>query len=246
MNFQYQINYDSSLLRGKDDPLTPRPWDLRKEILVLANHNKNLLDVGCGTSFKLVPIAHYFNEVFAVDINHQMVLKSKYLLEKNKIKNTTLLTANSNCLPFANNSFDIITHMLSRFNAKEIFRVLKPNGTVVVEYPGCEDKKEFKKIFGKDAQGWRGQFIDFEKEAFIDNIYKQFNQYFSCVVIKSGFWNTFYTEEGIIELLKYTPTIRNFNIELDKQSIGTVLKLFTTKQGIKLNQNRILIYAANH
>ena len=31
-NHNYESTYDSSLLRGIDDPKTPRPWDLFNEI----------------------------------------------------------------------------------------------------------------------------------------------------------------------------------------------------------------------
>lgn len=245
MSFQYNVNYDSSLLRGKDDPSTLRPWDLRREVLKHSGNHKKLLDVGCGTSFKLIPIAPAFEEVTAVDINQKMVCASRKLFIDKEIKNTNLITADSNFLPFLDNSFDVVTHMLSRFNLRETQRVLKPQGVVIVEYPGCEDKKEFKKLFGKDHNGWRGQFINDEPEIFLDKIHQQFKQYFSSVIIKNGFWNTFYNREGVIELLQYTPTIRDFNKVSDNDAVNEACEMFMTPQGIKLEQNRVLIYATN-
>ena len=133
--------------------------------------------------------------------------------------------------------------MLSRWNINELYRVLKPHGVVVIEHIGCEDKKEFKFLFGKDKDGWRGQFIKFQREEYLQYYQNIFNKLFDSVSIQNGYWNTSYTEQGLLDLLKFTPTIRNFDLNRDESALKYAIKIFNTPNGIELTQNRILIYA---
>jgi len=245
MNFEYEVEYDSLLLRGIDDPTTPRPWDLSKEILRYAHPHKTLLDIGCGTGFKLVYLSSYFKEITGLDVKFNMLSRAKKIFKKNQVCNIKVIQGNGYVLPFKPHQFDVVTCMLSRWSVEEIFRVLKPGGVVIIEHPSCEDKKNFKLLFGRDKEGWRGQYLNDEKEHFLDNYLKIFKKFFREVTIQNGFWNTFYTEQGILELLEYTPAIRGFNKTLDAQTIENGIKQFHTENGIRLEQNRILICAKN-
>ncbi|SRR5579883_665069 len=246
MTFSYVSNYDSTKLRGMDDPLTPRPWNLSDEIIKIASADKKLLDIGCGTAFKLIPLAPYYAEIIGVDISQDMVNAAKILVKKNKLPNLKIIHGDSSHLPFANNTFDVITCMVSCWDIPEIFRVLKPEGVVIIEHIGCEDKKEFKLLFGKDEQGWRGQFLDYQKDEFLDSFYKKFSLLFNSVSITEGYWRTLYSPDGLLELLKFTPTIRNFNLNSDIPIFQKWLAQLENKEKIPLIQNRILIKAKNH
>lgn len=243
MTFTYNRKYDSSLLRGIDDPTTPRPWNLFEEIIHYSNPQKTLLDIGCGTGFKLVHLSSYFKEITGFDISLDMLTCAKQIFKKNQINNIDLIQGNSQMLPFEKHQFDVVTCMLSRWSIEEIFRVVKPNGVVIIEDIGCEDKKEFKILFGKDKEGWRGQNLNYEKNNFLESYRQMFTQFFKKVSLCNGFWNTFYTETVILELLTCTPTIRAFHPHLDEAAIKNALEKFQTPQGIKLQQNRILICA---
>lgn len=246
MSFSYVSKYDSSNLRGIDDPDMPRPWDLTNEIIRTAGNHKKLLDIGCGTAFKLIPLSLHFSEITGIDVSQDMINAATALVNKNNIFNIKLIHADSSKLPFDDNTYDVITCMLSRWDINEIVRVLKPNGAVIVEHIGCEDKKDFKIIFGKDEHGWRGQFLEYNKEEYLQSFYKQFSHFFDSVSITNGFWRTHYSNEGILELLQFTPTIRNFSMDADFPVLQKSLDKFKTSQGIPLIQNRILIHAKNH
>src|SRR3990167_2266443 len=152
-NHNYESTYDSSLLRGIDDPKTPRPWDLFNEIKKYASLENILLDVGCGTAFKLVPLSPYLHQIIGLDISDSMLLAAKYNIQRKKISNIQFVKATSENLPFLTKSMDIITSMLGRCDIKELATALKPNGIVIIEHIGCEDKKDFKKLFEKDSLG---------------------------------------------------------------------------------------------
>lgn len=241
MSFSYISHYDSSVLRGND--AAQRPWNLTDEIIKYAGSELKLLDIGCGTAFKLIPLSQYFGEITGIEISEDMINTAKNLMTKSNINNITLLHGDSNKLPFNDKTYDVITCMLSRWDIKEITRVLKPNGIVIVEHIGCEDKKDFKILFGKDQDGWRGQFINYERDAYLKHYHDTISEFFDSVTIQNGFWNTYYTEQGILELLKFTPTIRNFNQITDNSALKSAYNIFKRLGGIVLTQNRILIHA---
>jgi ubiquinone/menaquinone biosynthesis C-methylase UbiE len=210
MTFDYLANYDSNRLRGTDDPMTPRPWNLHQEILHYAGKDKILLDIGCGTAFKLIPLVPYFHTIIGVDPSFSMLEAAKKLIRDNNISNIEISYGKGETLPYANHSFDVITCMLSRRNVSEIYRLLKPEGIVIVEHIHCEDKKDFKLLFGKDEEGWRGQFLNYLKDNYITHYKDMFSEFFSVVTIQEDYWDTFYTPQGLSELLHFTPTIRNY------------------------------------
>lgn len=242
-SFLYISKYDSANLRGIDE--SPRPWNLDNEIIQYSNKDYSLLDIGCGTSFKLLSLASHFKRIMGIDISEDMVRASKDIIKKNNIPNISIMQCDSQKLPFEDNSYDIVTCMVSRWSVKEIHRVLKPTGIAIIEHIGCEDKKDFKILFGKDELGWRGQFIEFEKDEYLSHYYSMFDSYFSDISIQNGFWKTRYTKQGILELLKFTPTIRNFDAEKDTAALERGYEIFKCPNGISLVQNRILIHAKN-
>lgn len=241
MSFSYIPDYDSSILRGDDG--SQRPWNLPDEIIAYADKNLKLLDIGCGTAFKLIPLSQHFAEIVGIDISKEMIHAANNIVEKNDVKNIKLLHGDSNNLPFEEKTYDVITCMLSRWDIREIARVLKPNGVVIVENVGCEDKKDFKILFGKDQDGWRGQFINYQQDEYLKYYRDMFCDYFASVSIANGFWKTYYTEQGILELLRFTPTIRNFDQITDNSALKSAYKIFKCERGIVLTQNRILINA---
>lgn len=241
----YEAQYDSALLRGLDDPETPRPWDLFTEIKKHASKEKKLLDIGCGTAFKIIPLADYFDEIIGLEPSQSMLDAAIKNVTDKGVNNIRFIKGKAEKLPFPDHSIDVISSILSRWDAAEIKRVLKPSGIAIIEYIGCEDKKEFKKLFGKDEQGWRGQFIEYDLEEYLKLCYDDFSAFFDSVSMRNAYWNTYYSTEGLKQLLSFTPTIRNYDPALDANFLNEAVTSFQTEQGIRLTQNRILIHAQN-
>lgn len=243
-NIYYQSDFDSPLIQGIDDPETPRPWNLINEIKQVISREKTLLDIGCGTGSKIFPLSAHLLGLVGLDPSQSMLDSA---LQKKSAFSTTieLVKGRAEYLPFQNQSFDIITSILSRWDVKEISRVLKLKGTAFIETIGCQDKRNFKYFFGTDELGWRGQFMEYDQEEYVAQCQEKFSQFFHTVSVRNGFWNTYYSPEGIKKLLSFTPTIRNYDEACDAQHLEKAIQACSTEKGIKLTQNRIFIYAKN-
>lgn len=242
---EYNNAYDNAELRGQD--VDERPWDLTKVILNYAGADKNLLDVGCGTGFKLKPLAPHFDEIIGVDCSDSMLLAAEEQISAAKINNIFIKKENAYQLSFADETFDVVTCMLSRWTLSELHRVLKKNGILIIEHLGCQDKYSLKKYFDdQNSSEKRGQYLEYNNQQQLINIEEEFYKYFNIVEIKNGFWKTAYTHDGIRELLKYTPTIKNYNEVSDYEKLACALKELTeysSERKVILEQNRILIIA---
>ncbi|MBI3413336.1 MAG: class I SAM-dependent methyltransferase [Candidatus Aenigmarchaeota archaeon] len=100
-----------------------------------------LLDVGCGIGAYSVVFAKHGFECVAVDTSKQMLFRARKFMDKNRVK-FPLIKANCMALPFKDGTFDYalsvaVFHHLDSYEKrlrafKEVFRVLKPNGTALV------------------------------------------------------------------------------------------------------------------
>jgi ubiquinone/menaquinone biosynthesis C-methylase UbiE len=94
-----------------------------------------LLDVGGGTGRVSSTIRHLVDEAVVVDVSLGMLKETpRFLLDT--------VCGGSESLPFADNSFariimvDALHHVIHHANsAREMFRVLKPGGALVIEEP---------------------------------------------------------------------------------------------------------------
>ena len=64
------------------------------------------------------------------------------------------------------------------------------------------------------------------------------------MTISNGFWFTYYTRQGLLELCQFTPTINGFNLQNDLETFNKVSENLLTDKGIKISQNRFLIKAS--
>lgn len=237
----YSPVYGNTRIRGIDDPSTPRPWDLEKILSSYLDCNTKLLDIGCGTGIKIIPFSDFCKQIVGIDINSDMINAAKKLITVH-VSKIVLAVADGYALPFQDNTFDMVTCMLSRWSIPEISRVLKPGGHAIIEHIGPDDKKELKTYFGKDPLGWRGQKMNETVDECLQECQSSFVAYFDSVSIKNGYWDTFYDYEGLVLLLNNTPTIRNFNMNADSKLLKRAFSELSFENLVRLRQNRILIH----
>jgi len=114
--------------------LAKRDIGLRLLKKYLSKKNPQILDIGCGTG-KNVEALGKLGETWGIDVSENAILYCK----KRGLKKVKL--AKAEATRFKNNSFDVIVlfdvleHVDDVKTIKEIFRILKPNGLVLITVP---------------------------------------------------------------------------------------------------------------
>jgi ubiquinone biosynthesis O-methyltransferase len=107
-----------------------------------AERGEKILDVGCGNARDIVYLVEQGAEVTGIDISEGMVAEAKAELEKLGYNKVTLEVGDATQLHYADGEFDkvlcseVIEHIPDADKAfSEIYRVLKPNGILVLSTP---------------------------------------------------------------------------------------------------------------
>jgi len=236
----YTLNYDNPILRGEEEK---RPWELLQIIKGLGSINKSLLDIGCGTASKLIQIAPSFGKVIGIEPNPNMYAQAVKKITEYDLTHVRIIEGYAHRLPVKNENFDIVTAMMSAQEVIEIYRVLKSGGYAVIETSGEQDKQFLKEFFIDYKNQPRGQLSYLPYGSIRKFYYEMFNSLFQEVTIKEGWWNSYLTWEGLVELLTQTPIIRNFDILKDLATLENAAETLRTDRGIRLTHHRVLIIA---
>ena len=130
------------------------------------NDCKSIMDLGCGTGRHSIYLAQQGFKVYATDISETGLEITKSKAEKLNLSNIEFKQHDIRDILYDNNTFDGIlcvwttghgTLEDSRKNINEIYRVLKPNGVVVIDYVSIYDEN-----YGKGKE--------IEKDTFINNV----------------------------------------------------------------------------
>jgi ubiquinone/menaquinone biosynthesis C-methylase UbiE len=114
-------------------------WLRKKEIILIKKFSRSkflCVDIGCGTGYHLPLVEN----VVGMDI-------SEYMLKKAKIHGKPVLQADAENLPFKAKIFDLVLCMFAVLNIcnynkviKEIKRVIKPGGMIIVSVASIWDR----------------------------------------------------------------------------------------------------------
>jgi len=109
---------------------------LSKEVGVFLN-GKRILDIGCGIGRVLSFYSNFSNDIFGVDFSQNMLD-----ICRNNVPSAKLVNGDASNLPFKSNSFDLVSafvvlqHIIDDGKRecviKEMIRVTKPNGIIVI------------------------------------------------------------------------------------------------------------------
>lgn len=133
--------YDETRWHGKGQFIDLLQKELLYKVLEncgIKNANR-ILDVGAGTGRFVIPFAKKGYDTYGIDISENMLQ-----IAKNKagdLPNLHLEKANAKNIPFPDNYFDFITSYRVLIHipdyeivVKEMYRILKPDGYVLVEF----------------------------------------------------------------------------------------------------------------
>src|SRR6266542_2724456 len=105
------------------------------------SRDKIVLDIACGEGYGSLVMSEAANYVYGVDVDGTSVQHAKNKYEKSK-KNICFKTGSTSDIPLENYSVDVVVsfetiehHDAHEQMMKEIKRVLKPNGTLIISSP---------------------------------------------------------------------------------------------------------------
>ncbi len=235
----YDERYELNLLRGIEDP---RPWDVVSEIKKRLTPQSVVLDIGCGTAYKTIPLAGEVARIVGLEPAAEMLDKARQNIEQAKVTNFALVPGKTEAMPFPDATFDLAVSLLSPVEPSEVYRVLKPGGVLIAELIDNDDKGEIKAFFGQDHDGPRGWF-DFYGGRSSLQIIELLRSQFHKVETTKGEWNAHLTREGMILLIQLTHFVRRFDKQADAARLDQVESRFGTEQGIRIVHRRHLVIA---
>lgn len=148
-----------------------------------------------------------------------------------------LILCDSERLPIAGASVNIVICRHAPFNAQEVFRLLKQGGTFITQQVSEGDKRNFKGIFK------RGQAYG-EKSGTLKKRYLKELREAGVRIIEERTVNTteyYESMNDVIFLLANTPIIPDFNYDKEQDKLELIEKEFKTNNGVRTNSERFLI-----
>lgn len=119
-----------------------------QKIISFMREGCKILDIGTGNGFVLKQIqenSDIKSVLIGVDNSSEMVITAR----KNLRESATILEGDNNSIPFADNSFDIVTAKnVTKYNSDELYRILKDRGYFVFrEYGPSKGLVEIANLF---------------------------------------------------------------------------------------------------
>lgn len=107
--------------------------------LPYVKNDDKVLDVACGTGFGLVRLATKAGEVYGADVSEAAITSARRHIAQ--VPNIKLFVEDATILSFGDATFDIVTsfetleHVDTAVYVREMWRVLKPEGKLIVSTP---------------------------------------------------------------------------------------------------------------
>jgi len=141
-NARYHAQETWDAIAESFDTTRRTPWKQCIDFIDTLKKTDIVVDCGCGNGRHLLPSAARCFEAIGVDISRKLLCIVQRKVKEKNIKNISLSHADLVHLPFRENSVDAVLCIASLHNIKgrdnrqaavrEIYRILKPNGTAFV------------------------------------------------------------------------------------------------------------------
>lgn len=222
-------NWEFSMINYHEEILEDG-FDYFKWIEKYTNNQSICLDLGTGGGEKLLKNYPKVKKIIGIDNSKEMIKTANINLEKSERKNENIefIKMDTNKLEFEENTFDIVTARHTNLNVKEIKRVLKSNGLLIIEGVAKDDCLELKEKVG------RGQCY-FDRISVENMEYSELkNGGFEFIENKMMILNEWYhSKNDLMTLLFKTPIIEDITEE-DLVKIEEYINKNTKDGNIKL------------
>lgn len=131
--------WDFSHIKGRHEECGALPWDYCAEVQKYLEARHKLLDIDTGGGEVLLSLGHPHENT---SVTEGYAPNAALCRERLAPLGITVREADAKReLPFADASFDVVIDRHGDFNAREIFRVLKPGGVFVTQQVGAENDR---------------------------------------------------------------------------------------------------------
>lgn len=142
--------WDFSHIRGKYEEGNDLPWDYRDIIKKYLSPDMKLLDIDTGGGEFLLSLGHPHHNLAATESYPPNVELCKEVLLPLGIDFKEADGCDES-YPFEERTFDMVINRHGEFNAKEIWRILKPGGMFITQQVGAENDRELVELLLKEA-----------------------------------------------------------------------------------------------
>jgi ubiquinone/menaquinone biosynthesis C-methylase UbiE len=135
------------------DKTRKNPWNQVIDFISTLSTDSKVIDLGSGNGRHLLPAAQHSLTTIGVDFSRRMLEITQQKTTNEQLENTENIQANLYTLPFKSKSFDaglcvaalhnVKTRTLRQQCIKEIYRILRPNGKVLISV-WSRDQDRFK------------------------------------------------------------------------------------------------------
>lgn len=169
--------------------------------------NCTVLDIGTGTGFPAIEIAERLGKtatIYAIDLWETALKRAALKAELLNVANIKFLNASVTCIPFGDNTFDLITSNNCLNNVgdytkalSECSRVLKCNGQLIQTFNLPSTLKEFYDVF---IELLKEKGMNTELDLLKEHIYikRRSSEEMSSITAKAGFKIKSVTEHNFI------------------------------------------------
>ncbi|MBR3132934.1 MAG: methyltransferase domain-containing protein [Clostridia bacterium] len=199
-------NWDFSDIECEEEKLTD--WDFYETIRENSDSGSLALDLGTGAGEKLLESYPEVGMVIGTDLSGAMIKTAKENKKKFPGKRVKFVQMDNLEMTFPAETFDIVSARHTIIDAKQIYDVLVPNGSLVIQGIDKEDCWEIKELFGR-GQGFKDKMAISEKD-YQDLVEVGFSKIERFEIFENEYYKT---REDLLALLLKTPILDDFSEE---------------------------------
>lgn len=168
MSKEYELynevkNWDFSYINYEKESLTN--WELNDLIREYTNEDSRILDLGTAGGEKVIKYYPEVKEIVGTDYSEGMLETANENLAKSGRENITFKIMDNTKMTTPDDYFDLVVARHTVTDPKQIYKTLKPGGTLLIRGVDKMDCYALKRMFGK-GQGMRDNkpisVIDYE------------------------------------------------------------------------------------
>ena len=156
-------DWDFSMFEIETETLTN--WDIYEELKKYVKKNSKVLDLGTGGGEKLLKYFPECAEILGTDYSKEMIKTANKNLKESGRKNITFRIMDNLKMDVPENYYDVVVARNTVTDPKQIFKCLKPGGTLLIGGVDKDDCWGLKMMFGR-GQGYKDKkpisIIDYE------------------------------------------------------------------------------------